>query len=431
MPSINIFPWDENFNTGLELVDSQHRRLVDLLNVLAGHIVFHSDLPELASVLDELSSYAAYHFEAEEAIWNEFFNGDSLEIGHRANHESFITTIGELRELETRHSPELLERILAFLTRWLASHILERDRHAAMVVFALQAGMNLEEAKIHAEKQMSGSTRVLIDIILSVYSTLSSNAIELMREVSARKKANTELLQFTEVLAHHLQEPVRAQLLYTSLLKKIIAEFGPRDDIDNAFRNVSNGAERLRLLLRDMESYLSIASAIPKPGPCDTDLAVRNALEILHEKVRAKGAIINLAPLAPVISIKDHLSDVFVAIIDNCLTYSKKDTPVVVDIFDKIEGDGTVTISIEDNGIGISEEFADRVFKVFERLNHYEAHTGTGIGLAIAKKIIDLSNGKIWIDRSYRRGTRVAISLMGPESDEAVRRLLSRSDTIV
>jgi hemerythrin-like metal-binding protein len=70
--SIDIFPWDDNFNTGLAKVDEQHRRLVQLLNLLASHVAFRSDIPQWNEIFDELSDYAVYHLQTEETIWHEF-----------------------------------------------------------------------------------------------------------------------------------------------------------------------------------------------------------------------------------------------------------------------------------------------------------------------------------------------------------------------
>ncbi|MFZ2725308.1 MAG: bacteriohemerythrin [Methylococcaceae bacterium] len=189
MISIDIFPWDENFNTGIAIIDKQHKKLVALLNSLASYVAFQAQVPILADILDELASYAIYHFETEEAVWHQYLPEDSLEIQHKALHQSFIDSILRLKaEKDTKNTDELIEEILAFLTRWLASHILESDRYLAKVVLKIQVGFNLEQAKIHANEQMGGSTRTLIDIILSIYNSLSMNTLYLMRELAQRKQ---------------------------------------------------------------------------------------------------------------------------------------------------------------------------------------------------------------------------------------------------
>jgi diguanylate cyclase (GGDEF)-like protein/hemerythrin-like metal-binding protein/PAS domain S-box-containing protein len=194
MDSIDIFPWNENFNTNIFKIDEQHKKLVQLLNLLASHLAFQSDIPAVNVIFDELADYAAYHFQEEEAIWTEYFP-EELVSDHKQIHDQFLVTVLQLRAKENaKHADEVIGEILAFLARWLASHILENDRYLAMVVLAMQSGMPLKSAKKHANEQLSGSTRVLIDIILSIYENLSTNTLNLMREL-ARHRRDQELLR--------------------------------------------------------------------------------------------------------------------------------------------------------------------------------------------------------------------------------------------
>ncbi|MCX6061635.1 MAG: bacteriohemerythrin, partial [Campylobacterales bacterium] len=188
MESIDIFPWDNHFNTGLSLVDEQHYRLVALLNQLARAVTFKSDDFHLNQIFDELLDYTVYHFKTEEAIWGKYFPQDSMLEDHIAVHQEFIDTIVRLKaEQSERSSAEIVEETLAFLARWLASHILESDRFMAYIVLALQEGLDMDTAREHAVKSMSGFTRTLIDLILSIYETLSTNTLQLMYEIRQQK----------------------------------------------------------------------------------------------------------------------------------------------------------------------------------------------------------------------------------------------------
>ncbi len=194
MKSIDIFPWNENFNTGVAKIDEQHRKLVHLLNLLASHVAFEADVPVLNVIFDELADYAAYHFKTEEAIWHKYFPGDALESNHKDTHSSFIDAVIRLREEgNTKPVETVINDVLAFLTRWLVSHILENDRYLAMVAMAMQQGMSLEVAKVHASEQMSGSSKVLINIILSIYDSLSVNTLHLMRELVEHRRDEASL----------------------------------------------------------------------------------------------------------------------------------------------------------------------------------------------------------------------------------------------
>ena len=201
MNSIDIFPWNENFNTGVPQIDEQHHRLVELLNTLASHVAYQSNLPAINSIIDQLADYAVYHFQTEEAIWHRYLPEDLLETQHKIVHHSFIETVVKLKSEQASKPPlELVEDILAFLTRWLAAHILESDRHLAAIVLALQSGMTLEQAKIHANERMSGANKLLIDIILSIYESLSTNTLHLMRQLNQSQQDQAFLLKLSQAV---------------------------------------------------------------------------------------------------------------------------------------------------------------------------------------------------------------------------------------
>ena len=208
MDSIDIFPWNNNFNTDVPKIDEQHRRLVQLINQLASHMAFQSDIPALNVIFDELADYAVYHFATEEAIWGEYLSEDPMYSTHKAVHDSFLSSVVRLKGDENGQPVDgVIEEVLSFLTRWLASHILENDRYMAKLIIAMQSGLALEPAKQRAREQMGGSTKVLIEIILSIYENLSTNTLHLMRELAERKHAEQELR-----LAHAVQKESLARI---------------------------------------------------------------------------------------------------------------------------------------------------------------------------------------------------------------------------
>ena len=193
--TIDIFPWDENFNTGIAKIDEQHRRLGQMLNLLASNIAYSANADALSQLFDEMADYAVYHFDTEEAIWHAHLGDDPAEVEHRAIHLSFISEVRRLKQLRASHTlSEVAEDALGFLVGWLASHILESDRYLAYVVFARTDGLSLEQAKHRAKEQMEGGAhRALTAIVLSVYSTLSTNTLRLMRELTEHHKAKDAL----------------------------------------------------------------------------------------------------------------------------------------------------------------------------------------------------------------------------------------------
>lgn len=241
METIDIFPWDNHFNTGLAKVDIQHRKLVDLLNQLARGVALKSDLEDLHNIFDELLDYTVYHFETEEAIWAEFLLDDPMESKHKEVHQQFVDTVLRLKtEQNGRTSVEIAEDTLGFLARWLASHILETDRNMAYIVLALQDGLNIDAAKERAQEKMSGFTRTLIDMILSIYETLSTNTLQLMYEIRNHKL---------------LDEKVQQQSTFQDMLLDLSTSFInlPIEDIDSA---INASLERMATFVGADRAYI-------------------------------------------------------------------------------------------------------------------------------------------------------------------------------
>ncbi|MBU0621457.1 MAG: bacteriohemerythrin [Gammaproteobacteria bacterium] len=202
----DIFPWNENFQTGISVIDAQHRKLVELLNKLASHLAYGEEKPELNMIFNELTDYAQYHFKTEEGIWNKYLATDKLAVDHAGTHHSFVDEVIKLRgKQETFATEQMIEEIVVFLTHWLAFHILESDKHMAKIVLSVQLGLTLDEAKDKARKEMSGALRVLIETILSMYDTLSSRTLQLMREVAERQRAEDKLRLSRKVIDSTLE----------------------------------------------------------------------------------------------------------------------------------------------------------------------------------------------------------------------------------
>ena len=190
MYSIEVFPWNKNFEVGVQLIDEQHQKLVELLNVLAGHLAHQSDAPTLNNVFNELAEYAIYHFQAEERIWHAYFPEDAWETKHKNDHRRFLATVTKIMaEKTSRPLDQVIEEILTFLTQWLAFHILDTDMRMAKVMLAVQSGTPLDQAKAQADQEKSGAMKVLIETMLSMFDALSARTMQLAKEVIERQKA--------------------------------------------------------------------------------------------------------------------------------------------------------------------------------------------------------------------------------------------------
>jgi diguanylate cyclase (GGDEF)-like protein/hemerythrin-like metal-binding protein/PAS domain S-box-containing protein len=187
-----IFPWNPHLETGIELIDEQHRVLVNLLNRLAQQHVQGASETEITGILTELANYADYHFSTEEAIWQSALAGDTWLHEHIQSHQRFFAHIVELQSGK-RAFQAVLDDLFSYLTQWLAYHILDNDKRMAMAVMGVREGLDIDAARVRAEDQMRGATAVLIQTVLSMYQTVSSQALELMHEKLGRQRAEAAL----------------------------------------------------------------------------------------------------------------------------------------------------------------------------------------------------------------------------------------------
>jgi diguanylate cyclase (GGDEF)-like protein/hemerythrin-like metal-binding protein len=191
-----VFPWNDNFNTGNPVIDEQHQKLVALLNNLANTLVNNHPL-EVEFAFSELAKYADYHFAAEEEIWGRYLEGDEWFHVHQQSHGDFLPQVLEIRDRDSgRPLDQIIAETVKFLIRWLAFHIINDDKRYAMVVAEMAEGKTIEEAKLNSHTKMSASSvRVLIDTVLAMYDSMSTQALNLLREQRARMQAESRLKQ--------------------------------------------------------------------------------------------------------------------------------------------------------------------------------------------------------------------------------------------
>lgn len=188
-----IFPWNPHLETGIALVDEQHRKLVELINRLAEQHVQGANEAAIQGILAELVDYAHYHFESEEGIWQQDLSGNTWMDQHLQAHRQFFDHVVALQQSQ-RPFQAVLDDLFAFLTQWLASHILDNDKRMALARQGVTEGLTLEAAHRRADEQMRGATGVLIQSVLTMYQAVSAQALELMHEKLARQRAEQALL---------------------------------------------------------------------------------------------------------------------------------------------------------------------------------------------------------------------------------------------
>lgn len=237
----------------------------------------------------------------------------------------------------------------------------------------------------------------------------------LKQGIRERTQLAEENDRFSEVLAHHFQEPVRLQQVYADLLKTQLVN--PSAEVMVSLGRIMDGARRLRALLSDVQTYVTLRVQPIPENACDTNLAFDSALASFRSQLAAIGGTVVRGELEPVAMDPNRVIHVFSLLIENAIKYRRPDRTLYVQV-DWFANDNGVGVTFTDNGIGIAPEFRQRVFQVFERLHSDPDIPGTGIGLALVKKIVVLSQGTVWIEAGDAGGCRVCMVLPMPKAAE-------------
>lgn len=196
--------------------------------------------------------------------------------------------------------------------------------------------------------------------------------------------------------SHDLREPVRTILNYVQLISENInnKKYDQAGEYANFAKAAADGMEKL---LTDLKAYISIGDYTLTPVKVSMKLVVADVLKQLKGKVDASGAEVNVAELPDVIADRELTEKLVYQLVDNAIKFHKKGKKPVIDIgFDKFEGN--IMFCIRDNGLGVSKRYQTKIFELFERLNRVDEYPGNGLGLALCKKIIEMHNGKIWVE---------------------------------
>ena len=256
-----------------------------------------------------------------------------------------------------------------------------------------------------------------LDAAKSARATLDEQTIELRR-------SNAELEQFAYVASHDLQEPLRKVASFCQLLEK---RYG--DQLDErgteyiAF--AVDGAKRMQVLINDLLTFSRVGRLNSTYTDVNLDESLDDAVANLSTAIEESGAeVVRPGPLPVVFGDPTLLTMLWQNLIGNAMKFRRPDEAPRI-VIDAQPGAGEWSFSVSDNGIGIGEEFVDKVFVIFQRLHAREVYSGTGIGLALCKKIVEHHGGTIWIDTSYTAGTLLQIH--PARQADGVRRLRCRA----
>src|SRR5215469_812759 len=233
------------------------------------------------------------------------------------------------------------------------------------------------------------------------------------REIEERnqelQRSNAELEQFAYVASHDLQEPLRMVASYCQLLQRRYNEKLDKDA--NEFIGFAvEGANRMQRLINDLLSYSRIGRKGGDPAPFEFAEAVTGALANLKAAISDSGATVNVGTLPRVVGVCMQLTQLMQNLIGNAIKFQREGVTPTITISATAEG-AMSHIVVEDNGIGIESQYLERVFLIFQRLHERNKYPGTGIGLAIVKKVIEYHGGRIWIESTPGQGSRFHFTL--------------------
>ncbi|MEV6757575.1 CHASE3 domain-containing protein [Streptomyces sp. NPDC051214] len=258
-----------------------------------------------------------------------------------------------------------------------------------------------------------GASRSRRDALTKQAAELDAQAVELRR-------SNAELEQFAYVASHDLQEPLRKVASFCQLLEK---RYG--DTLDDRGRQyidfAVDGAKRMQVLINDLLTFSRVGRLNDASVPVDLDQALGKALANLETSVRDTGAIVERPDNLPeIVGDPTLLTMLWQNLVGNAVKFHHPErTPRIRITCEEDEDSGIWSFSVTDNGIGIPEEFAEKVFVIFQRLHGRDAYGGTGIGLALCKKIVEHHGGHIWIDSGQDEGTRLCFTLPSEAGTDA------------
>jgi PAS domain S-box-containing protein len=222
-------------------------------------------------------------------------------------------------------------------------------------------------------------------------------------------RSNAELQQFAYVASHDLQEPLRMIGSYTQLLEK---RYGAKLDTDaREFMDfIIDGAARMKQLIEDLLAYSRVGTRGRELRSVKADAALERALANLRAAIDASGAAVTHGPLPEVNADEMQLAQLFQNLIGNAIKFRAKDEALRVEVSAK-EMKNEWRFCVADNGIGIEPQYYERIFMVFQRLHTQDEYAGTGIGLAICKKVVERHGGRIWVESTFGKGSRFYFTL--------------------
>lgn len=251
--------------------------------------------------------------------------------------------------------------------------------------------------------------RVLLHSIIHDVTDRERYQRELERKTAALEQSNADLEQFAYVASHDLQEPLRIVVSYLQLLERRYR--GRMDaEADEFIGFAVDGAKRMSRLINDLLAYSRVETQGRTLRPVDLGAVLAVVRDNLRLTAEACGAAIESGPLPVVTGDESQLVSLLQNLIGNAIKYRVPDRPPVVRVSAE-RAEAEWVVRVDDNGLGIDPEYHERIFMIFQRLHTHARYEGTGIGLALAKRIVTRHGGRIWVESREGEGAAFLFTL--------------------
>ncbi len=406
-----ILLWNSYFETGIAVVDQQHRHLVDLLNGVAPLLAKARDtIPEnIDSLFDALMDYATQHFATEEGLMQAHAL-DSRHVSHHLqSHQNFVQQVQAMASAYLSGGDVSGRRLLSFTANWLIFHILGEDQAMARQLMAVEAGQTPVAAyEGNTGANISPAQEALTHSLVDLYTLLTEQNQELAshRELLERRveEATREAIQanqaksaFLANMSHEIRTPMNAILGVSQILLREGGTPSQREKLET----IQRAGHHLLSIINDILDLSKIESGNfgLEEIPVEIDKLLENVSSLMADRAREKGLSIEVAADGvPTHLAGDptRLQQALVNYISNAIKFTTSGT-IKVRVVEQESGTDHVLLrfEVEDTGIGIEPEAMSRLFARFEQAENATSrkYGGTGLGLAITRKLAELMGG--------------------------------------